>query len=173
MMAQAKAQDEARKNGDQQAAGAVPPVGGDGNPPEAYQPPTGPGEPDGPAAGIPTSDQAFNDRFADLVDHATVLKGEPERPWNRSGKITTDEELAAAPADSRAILERLVKVAGPLRAKEIHGMLIAGGDWGPAVGISAQALHKLLKEPGGTGPAAWLAPRAAGQPYNHRDNVSG
>jgi hypothetical protein len=165
MMAQAKADDEARKSLGDKSAATTPPGGGDAEP-EAYQPPTGPAQPD------TASDQVFNDKFEDLTKNMTVLDGEPERAWNRSGKITPDEEIAAAPADSRVILERLVKVAGPLRAKELHAMLRAGGDWGPAVPISAQALHKLLKEPGGAAPASWLVPRSTGEPYNHRDNVS-
>lgn len=175
LMAQAKAQENARKA--REHGGAAPTdggvAGGAATQPQAYEPPTGPGAADIPAAGIPTSDEGFKDRFEELANNMTVLPAEPIRPWSRSGRITTDEELAAAPTDSRAILERLVKVAGPLRTQQIHGMLIAGGDWGPAVKISMQALHKLLKEPGGSAPAAWLAPRSVGEPYDHRDNKPG
>jgi hypothetical protein len=41
------------------------------------------------------------------------------------------------------------------------------------VKISKQAMHRLLKEPGSKEPVSWLAPRAAGEPYNHRDKNPG
>jgi hypothetical protein len=165
LMKQAREHDEARKRRGQD--------GGGGEPPAPYEPPPGDPLPDEPPSADKLGAAAIRERFNDLTENMTVLENDPDRAWNRSGMITPDQELAAAPADSRAILERLVKVAGPLGTGEMHRMLYSGGDWGPAVKISKQAMHRLLKEPGSKEPVSWLAPRAAGEPYNHRDKNPG
>lgn len=63
------------------------------------------------------------------------------------------------------VLEAMVRFHGPggMTAKEIHTRLPAGGDWGPKVDVSMQAVHDWLKK------AEWLAPRQPRSRYVHRD----
>lgn len=175
LMKAAREQKEARKRRDaggdaqQQATPSAAPKA-EPQQPAAYQAPAGPAEPD-----VPETEEGFKKKFDDLAEHFTVLDDDPEPGRSRATGMTPDEEIANAPVDTRAILERLVKLAGPLTGKQMFKMLQAGGDWGPATDISEQAMYRLLKEPKGKGggPSVWLAPRSAGDPYNHRDNVSG
>jgi hypothetical protein len=73
--------------------------------------------------------------------------------------------------ETRKTLEELVRLRGPLNANDMHRMLTAGGEWGPAVQISKQEMFKLLTAPDGRSPVEWSAPRTPGKPYNHRANV--
>jgi len=158
-----KEDDRRRRREDAERAGGPPPAG----PPPPRQAGDDRSEPDMDDA---EREQAeFDRRFADTVNHMTVLPEDP-RQWPRMPD-SGEAELAQAPDGSRQILERLVLLHGPLRWDEMHAKLVAGGDWGPPVRISKVWMGKLLKKPGrnSTDPVEWLADRLKGDPYDHRD----
>jgi hypothetical protein len=150
---------------------ADPPVGGGGG-----QPPAGgagqsdPDEPDGEEA----AQEYYDRQFAEFTAAAQVWSSDPRageadvRDWPEP-PLSPETEIARVNVDSRAVLERLLKLKGPLKWKELHAKLVAGGDWGPPVPISEVAMGKLLKKPNSKEPVDWLLPRVARDPYDHRD----
>ena len=116
----------------------------------------------------------WNRRFADITSSPELADMITVGDFSRLGSavpVSPDAEIAAANPNTRQILERLVRLHGPIRAKDLHDLLTRGGDWGPAVTISAVAMHKLLKQPGSPEPVAWLAERGPRDPYDHRDRT--
>lgn len=123
-------------------------------------------EPDQPAEAVePEID--YEGRFTQLVNQ---LQAEG---FARHPDKTPDKELEEAP-DTRGLLERIVRMYGPITAGDLYEKLTSGGEHGAGKMISYVAMNKALREPGrGGGPVSWLAPRGKGDPYQHRDNVSG
>jgi S-DNA-T family DNA segregation ATPase FtsK/SpoIIIE len=146
------------------------PADGGGDPPTGGSEP--PAEP--PAAdddGLDDDEReqaAFEQRFKDVIDNFAVLDQDPAT-W--ATPMRPEAEIRQAPVGSREILERLVLVHGPLGWNAMHEKLVAGGDWGPAVPISKQAMGDLLKRPGSKDPVDWLVPRKVRDPYDHKGRM--
>lgn len=169
-----RAAQKARSSGDPQqpaTGGGEPPADQPQQPAEPPAAETKPIEP--PAEPAPDGEMLaqaeYDARFRDLVDNARVLPDDPQKLVGFV-PLPPDAEVAAAHPGSRQILERLVKVRGPLGWDDMHELLNRGGDWGPAVKISKQGMAKLLKQPGTKDPVEWLAERKQGEPYAHRDS---
>lgn len=145
--------------------GGDPPAGGQTAVPPQDPPAGGGGEvsPDDPAPTPPAppaaelTDDQVRDRFAELMEGVDV---------------GVDPE-AEPPSNSRDILERLVRLYGPIKSTEMYEKLTRGGDHGPAVKITWVQMYNLLKEPGTKDPVSWLVPRKGREPYDHRDRLSG
>jgi hypothetical protein len=103
------------------------------------------------------------DRFGYGDELAQILLGTAEHfGW-------VPAETAPAALDSRAVLESLVRMAGPegIGWTAMHKALHSGGDWGPSVPVSTVSMGNLLKKPGSDDPVDWLAPREKTKPYVH------
>lgn len=138
---------------------AETPAGGGGTPEQPE-----PDDDDGEAR----SQEAYNQHFAEIARNMTV--GDP-RTWPGAVPIPPDAEIAANP-HTRDVLERLVKMHGPkgIGWTAMHRKLVSGGDWGPAVEITAVSMGKALKKIGSDDePVEWLAERKERAPYVHRD----
>jgi hypothetical protein len=163
---------KARSSSDQQHGGQPPePAPGPPAGPPPVEPPADPPAAAGPHPdGETLAQEEFDRRFQDMVNNARVLPTDPQKLVGFV-PLPPDAEVAAAHPGSRQILERLVKVHGPLGWDEMHKLFNRGGDWGPGVRISKQAMAKLLKKPGTKDPVDWLADREPGDPYTHRDSL--
>lgn len=113
----------------------------------------------------------FTPVFAALGVFAAVLTVATLSEY--AGRRTNRRQPAAhvwtAAPRTRVIVEQIVKLRGPLGYAQIRAHLAEGGPWGPPVHVSGQAVHRLLHDDTGTGPAPWLAPRDRGGLYRHRD----
>jgi hypothetical protein len=91
----------------------------------------------------------------------------------RAERRAANEWQPVPAGGSRALVEKVVRLCGPITFDQIHDRLLAGGPWGAPLPISKTALRRLLKKPGRDSiePAEWLAPRVAGELYDHTDNL--
>lgn len=168
------------------ARGALPPTGGDSfedllnsarqhsdrEPDDLPAPPPAGSEGGGASDdGVDGEEKSQADYDAEFKLMAEKMNLDDPSTWHGSVPIPPDAEIAAVNrrVDSRAVLEQLVRMAGPdgIAWAAMHKALRAGGDWGPAVPISAPAMSKLLKRPGTGEPVEWLAPRGKTEPYIH------
>lgn len=122
----------------------------------------------------PAEPAAQHEPGIDYVGRFEEIVGQLEQEgFARDPDKTPAQELEEAPT-TRQLLERIVRKYGPISAGDMYEKLTTGGEHGAAVRISYMAMTKALREPGrNAGPAGWLAPRGKGEPYQHRDNVSG
>lgn len=145
--------------------GGQPPANGGG---EAPKP-----EPD---FGEELSQAEYDAKFAALASQIGPVGDDPST-WTAGMPLPPDAELAAvnAKVDSRAVLENLLRLAGPagLQWTMMWELLCRGGDWGPAAKMSPVAMRKLLRKPGSDEPVEWLAPRERGGPYVHISHYRG
>lgn len=169
---QAMMSDVQRMKAQMDAAAAAKAAAGGEDPPPAAPTDQATGGPTPPPADLPAGRPAgaFPKTTAefDQIFQGIAAANEPRmRPVEG---MTVEQELAQNPS-TRDILERIVLIYGPIRAKDLYAKLRAGGDHGPAVDVSYQTMNKLLKKSDGE-PVDWLAPRAEREPYTHVKNAS-